>query len=187
MQADGTDPLDTTLSSALKFDQHDLNANREGRLTARQRNHVYVWQRPLLLALTVITVVIGVISAIAIIAVLLGVEISEVAVLLALGGEIVTVGLAFLIWSLRQRFRAMLQKPLVERVSGPVTIYVLRERQVESVSGGHKARPGYYIRIDALEFAIRDEAIAAFEDGAPYTVYYVSNPFRLLSAEKGHK
>jgi hypothetical protein len=176
--------LNTTLSSALNFDQHDLTANRDGRLTARQRNQVYVWQRPLVLALTIITVVIGVISAIAIIAVLLGVEITETGVLLALGGEIITVGLAFLIWSLRQRFKAMLQQPRVHTIRGPVTIYVLRERQVETMARSQTARPGFYIQIEALEFEVGDEVIGAFEDGAAYTLYYVPKPLRLLSAEK---
>lgn len=165
------------LDAALQFNAEDLNANREGRLSVRQRNRVFARRRSVLIALAIITLMMGVISGVVILAVLLGAAVSEMAILLALGGEIVTVGLAYLGWSLRQNFQKYLLPGRVARIEGPVTCYQLRERQNE------KTRIGYYLRIGDLEFEISDAALNAFIDGAPYIVYYVPRPLTLLSAE----
>ena len=171
------------LGAALKFDEHDLVANRAGRLSIRQRNRVFARQRGILIALTIITVFIGVLSAVVIVA-LLVIEnnVSEIGLLLALGGEVITVGLAFLIWNLWQRFRAHLTQPYVQQVSGPVTCYVLRERKA-GLAGGEMSQAGYYLQIGEMEFDVSDHTISAFNDGASYTVYYIQRPLRLLSAE----
>ncbi len=165
------------LDAALHFNTEDLHANREGRLSVRQRNRVFARRRSVLIALAVVTLFIGVIAGMVILAVLLGAVVSEVAILLALGGEVVTVGLAYLGWSLRQNYQKFLLPGRVMRIEGPVTCYQLRERQND------KSRTGYYVRIGALEFEISDAALNAFTDGAPYIVYYVPRPFTLLSAE----
>ena len=74
--------------------------------------------------------------------------------MLALGAEVLTVGLAFLAWSLWQRFRARLAPGLVLSVSGPVTCYVLRERQTDAIGGAPGTRTGYYLRVAEQEFAV---------------------------------
>src|SRR5690606_40016236 len=65
------------LAAAIGFNDDDLRANREGRLTTRQRNRVFARRRALIIALTIITASIGIISAIAILAVLTHAEISD--------------------------------------------------------------------------------------------------------------
>lgn len=172
-----------TLGTALDFDEHDLAANRDSRLTRRQRNSVYFWQRALIFVLIAITVVIGIAAAIVIAAVLVGAEVSATGVLLALGSEVFTAGLAFVTWLLGQRFKRLLEPGPVQRVSGPITCYVVRERQAEPVRGQPAARPRAYIQIDDLEFKVSDAVIGAFEDGARYNLYYVLHPLRLLAGE----
>jgi hypothetical protein len=165
------------LAAAIGFNDDDLRANREGRLTTRQRNRVFARRRTLIIALTIITAIIGIMSAIVILAVLTRAEISVPAILLGLGGEVVTVGLAYLVWSLRQGYRKYLLPGYVQQITGPVTCYQLRERQND------KTKTAYYLRIGDLEFEISDVALSAFTDGAPYSIYYVPRPLTLLSAQ----
>jgi len=165
------------LAAALKFNDDDLQANRAGRLTVRQRNRVYVKRRMVIIALTLITAFIGIISAIVTLAVLLGAVKSEVAILLALGGEVVTAGLAYWVWSLRQTFNTFLGEGYVARVEGPVTMYQLRERQED------KTRTVYALRIAHLEFEIPEQALNAFTEGSRYIIYYAPDALLLLSAE----
>jgi hypothetical protein len=165
------------LAAALKFNDDDLQANRAGRLTVRQRSRVYVQRRMLIIALTLITAFIGIISAIVILAVLLGAVNSAIAILLALGGEVVTAGLAYLVWSLRQNFNTYLGEGYVERIEGPVTMYQLRERQDD------KTKTVYALRIAHLEFEIPELALNAFTEGSHYIIYYAPDPLLLLSAE----
>jgi hypothetical protein len=165
------------LAAALGFNDDDLQANRAGRLTVRQRNRVYGLRYTLIIALAVVTAVIGLIAAVVIVAVLVGAAISPVAILLALGGEVITAGLAYWAWSLWQNYRTYLLPGRVQQVKGTVTVYQLRERQDE------RRKTVYYLRIDPLEFPISDEGLNAFTDGARYVVYYVPQPLTLLSAE----
>ncbi|MAS37685.1 MAG: hypothetical protein CL610_27060 [Anaerolineaceae bacterium] len=166
------------LAAELGFNEDDLRANQEGRMTVQQRNRVFVRRRMLIIALLLLTVCIGVISALVIVGVLTGVEISEFAILLALGGEVVTVGLAYLVWSLHQHFRTYLKPGRVQRVEGQAVCYQLRERQNE------KARTTYFLRIDQHEFEVSDRVISALTDGARYAAYYVPHRQTLLSAER---
>ncbi len=166
---------------ALKFDEAELRANREGRLGVRQRNRVFARRRWLIFALLLLTLLIGLLAASVILGLLPGA--TAEGIVLALGAEVLTVGLAFLAWSLWQRFRARLAPGLVLSVSGPVTCYVLRERQTDALAGAPGTRTGYYLRVAEQEFAVSEAVLAAFEDGAAYTFYYVARPFTLLSAE----
>jgi hypothetical protein len=165
------------LAAALKFNDDDLQANRAGRLTVRQRNRVYVQRRMVIITLTLITAFIGVISAIVILAVLLGAVKSEVAILLALGGEVITAGLAYLVWSLRQNYKTYLGEGYVAHIKGPVTMYQLRERQDD------KTKTVYALRVGHLEFEIPEPALSAFTEGSHYMIYYTPEPLTLLSAE----
>ncbi len=165
------------LAATLKFNDDDLQANRAGRLTVRQRSRVYVRRRTVIIALTLITAFIGIISAIVILAVLLGSAIFEFAILLALGGEIVTAGLGYLVWSLRQHYNTYLREGHVAHVEGPVMMYQLRERQDD------KTKTVYALRIAHLEFEIPELALNAFTEGSRYIIYYAPDPLTLLSAE----
>jgi hypothetical protein len=165
------------LAATLKFHDDDLQANRAGQLTVRQRNRVYVHRRMVIITLTLITAFIGVISAIVIVAVLVGAVKSEVAILLALGGEVITAGLAYLVWSLRQHFNTYLHDNRVAHIEGPVTMYQLRERQDDTI------KTVYALRIAHLEFEIPELALNAFTEGSSYMIYYVPDPLTLLSAE----
>ena len=167
---------------ALKFDEAELRANREGRLGVRQRNRVFARRRWLIFALLLLTLLIGLLAASVILGLLPGA--TAEGIVLALGAEVLTVGLAFLAWSLWQRFRARLAPGFVLSVSGPVTCYVLRERQTDA----HRRRAGHAHRLlsgrgGAGVRGVGGGALAAFEDGAVYTFYYVARPFTLLSAE----
>ncbi len=166
---------------ALKFNEAELRANREGRLGVRQRNRVFARRRRLIFALLLLTLLIGLLAASVILGLLPGA--TAEGIVLALGAEVLTVGLAFLAWSLWQRFRARLAPGFVLSVSGPVTCYVLRERQTDALGGAPGTRTGYYLGVAELEFAVSEAVLAAFEDGAVYTFYYVARPFTLLSAE----
>ena len=173
------DPFDTELGNAAGFDAEDLEANQAGRLTIRQRNRVFARQRSIMIALLLITLFIGLVSAIVIIAVLTQADASVVAGILAVIGEVITVALGYLLWSLRQRYRRFLRPGYVEQISGPITCYQLKERR-----DGTKTRTGYYLRLDAMEFEISEAALGEFQDSQSYTLYYVSRPLSLLSAER---
>lgn len=170
--------FDIALAQALGFDQEDLESNRAGRLTARQRKWVFARQRTILIALSIITLFIGLISAIVIVAVLLQADASVAAGILGVVGEVITVALVGLLWWLRQRYNRFLAPGYVEQISGPVTCYQLKER-----SEGDKTRTGYYLRLGAMEFEITEAALSVFQDGQPYTVYYTARPLRLLSVD----
>ncbi|MCE2489193.1 MAG: hypothetical protein J4G17_04365 [Anaerolineae bacterium] len=167
---------------ALNFDEAELRANREGRLTAAQRNRVFARRRRLIVVLALLTMLIGLLAASVILGLLPGA--TAEGIVLALGAEALTAGLAFLVWILWQRFRALLAPGLVHSVSGPVTCYVLRERRTDDIAG----RPGgtrtaYYLRAAGQEFAVSEAALAAIEDGATYRLHYVARPATLLSVE----
>ena len=147
----------------------------------RQRNRVHARRRRLIHALLLLTLLIGLLAASVILGLLPGA--TPQGIVLALGAEALTAGLAFLVWLLWQRFRARLAPGLVQSVRGPVTTYVLRERQTDTLAGRPDARTGYYLRIADQEFAVSEAVLAAFEDGADYTLYYVARPLTLLSAE----
>lgn len=166
---------------ALKFDAAELRANREGRLGARQRNRVHARRRRLIFILALLTLLIGALAASVILGLLPGA--TPEGIVLALGAEALTAGLAFLVWLLWQRYRALLAPGLVHSVSGQVSCYVLRERQTDNIAGGPATRTGYYLRIGDQEFAVPREAMDALEDGREYRVYYVARPRTLLSAE----
>jgi len=167
--------------AALKFDEAELRANREGRLSVRQRNRVFARRRRLIFALLLLTLLIGALAASVILGLLPGA--TPQGIVLALGAEALTAGLAFLVWSLWQGFRARLAPGMVQSVRGVVTSYVLRERRTDRLGGRLGARTGYYLRVADMEFAVSAAVPAAFEDGAAYRLYYVERPFALLSAE----
>jgi ABC-type lipoprotein release transport system permease subunit len=158
---------DSALARALGFDTEEMAANRQGRLTIRQRNRVFTRQRTIIIATLLITVFIGVVSAIVILAVLSQADASIVAGILAVIGEIITVALAYLVWWLRQRYRRFLLPGQVNQISGPITCYQLKERR-----SNDKARTGYYVQIDAMEFEVDELALGEFLDGQTYTIYY---------------
>lgn len=166
---------------ALNFDEAELRANREGRLGTRQRNRVYARRRRLIFILALLTLLIGALAASVILGLLPGA--TAEGIVLALGAEALTAGLAFLVWLLWQRYRALLAPGLVHSVSGQVSCYVLRERQTDNIAGEPATRTGYYWRIGDQEFAVPREAMTALEDGREYRVYYVARPHTLLSAE----
>ncbi len=168
-----------TLQSALDFAEVDLQANRLGQLTVRQRNRVFVRARVIYISLLLITVFIGVISAIVIIAVLVGAEVSAGGLILALGGEVVTVASGYLVWSLHRRYQNYLKPGHVQSISGPVTCYELKVRLANEAS-----RIMFYVRIDNLEFEVPAAALVAFTNHEHYRLYYVPQPRTLLSAEK---
>jgi hypothetical protein len=170
--------FDAALAQVLGFDQEELDANRQGRLTIRQRNRVFTRQRALIIAMLLITVFIGVVSAIVIIAVLTQADASIVAGILAVIGEIITVVLAYVVWYLRQRYRRFLRPGYVDRISGPVTCYQLKERSNEAT------HTSYYVRINAMEFEVPEAALGEFQDGQPYDIYYAPQRPGLLSAER---
>ncbi|MCY3719438.1 MAG: hypothetical protein OXG07_07770 [Anaerolineaceae bacterium] len=166
---------------ALKFDEAELRANREGRLSARQRNRVFARRRRLIVVLALLTLLIGLLAASVILGLLPGA--TAEGIVLALGAEALTAGLAFLLWILWQRFRALLAPGHVLCVSGPVSCYVLRERRTDDIAGRPGSRTGYYLRVAEQEFAVSEAALAAIEDGAIYRLYYVARPATLLSME----
>jgi len=171
--------FDAALAQAIGFDQEELEANRTGCLTLRQRHRVFARQRSIIIALLLITLFIGLVSAIVIVAVLTQADASIIAGILGIIGEVVTVGLAYAVWWLRQRYRRFLQPGYVEQVSGPVTCYQLKERH-----DGDKTRTGFYLRLEAMEFEISEAALSTFQDGQDYRIYYVPRPLTLLSTER---
>jgi hypothetical protein len=173
------DTFDSALAQVLGFDAEDLAANRTGRLTLRQRNRVFARQRTILIALSIITLFIGIVSAIVIIAVLLQADASIVAGILGVVGLVITIALAAGLRLLQQRYRRFLQPGYVEQIHGPITCYQLKER-----GEGDKTRTGFYLRLEAMEFEINEAALSLFQDGQPYTIYYSPRPLRLLSVEK---
>ena len=168
-----------TLHSALDFDDADLQANRQGRLTIRQRNRVFVRPRVIYRSLALITLFVGSISAMVILAVLLSTEVSPVSVVLALAGEVITVALGYWVWMLRRRYQTYLEPGRVQSISGPVTCYELKVRL-----SNEAVRVLFYVRIDDLEFEVNAAVLVAFSDGQHYTLYYVPQPLTLLSGER---
>jgi hypothetical protein len=168
-----------TLQTALDFDDADLQANRRGQLTARQRNRVFVRPRVIYRSLALITLFIGSISAMLILAVLMNTDVSPVSVVLALAGEVITVALGYWTWTLRRQYETYLEPGRVHAISGPVNCYELKVRL-----SNEAARVLFYVRVDDLEFEVNAAALVAFTDGQDYTLHYIPQPLTLLSGER---
>ncbi|MBK8029116.1 MAG: hypothetical protein IPK17_06300 [Chloroflexi bacterium] len=149
------------LAQLLDFTQHDLNANRSGRLTERQRAHLQL-RRDASSAL--LSTGVGGLIVVAAVCVGLAQDISKLHVELLFVIPIAFV-LAYII-QLWVNFTRDLSARRVDAVSGCAT--------------AQRAR----LRIGHSRFTVADETVAtAFQSGAEYRAYYARRSKMLLSAE----
>lgn len=164
---------DDVLKTAFYFDQHDLEANRVGKLTDWQLNRLKADLRRATAALAIL---------------LFGalVVFGGGASIYTSGGQpsglltaafvmLVVVGiLALYYWFRNQRASADLREQKVSVVEGRV--------ELRAVSSGESST-AYSVRIGEVQFPLKKQEFLAFKNGDPYRVYYAPNSKKLLSAE----
>jgi hypothetical protein len=153
------------LAQLLDFTQHDLNANRSGRLTERQRAHLQLRR-----------------------------DASSALLSTGVGGLIVVaavcVGLAQDISKLHVELLFVI--PIAFALAYSIQLWLnftrdLSARRVEAVKGcatTHTRLRWHTLRIGHNRFTVDDETVAAaFQSGAEYRAYYARRSKMLLSAE----
>jgi len=157
--------MNSQFADLLDFTQHDLNANRRGRLTDRQRAHLQM-QRDATSALysTGAGLLIG---------------LAAVCIGLTQTASKFYVELLFVI-------------PTAFLLAYIIQLWInftldLRARRVDAVSGCALAQPILRVQtrlhIGSLNFALSDRVARAFQNGSAYRVYYARRSKTILSVE----
>ena len=153
------------LAQLLDFTQHDLNANRSGRLTERQRAHLQL-RRDASSAL--LSTGVGGLIVVAVLCIGQTHDASKLHVEL-----LFVIPIAFALTYIIQLWFNFTRD--------------LSARRVEAVSGCATAQTRLHchrLRIGHSRFTVADETVAtAFQSGAEYRAYYARRSKMLLSAE----
>ncbi len=153
------------LAQLLDFTQHDLNANRSGRLTERQRAHLQLRR-----------------------------DASSALLSTGVGGLIVVAALCIgqTHDAPKLHVELLFVIPIAFALTYSVQLWLnftrdLSVRRVEAVSGCATAQTRLHchrLRIGHSRFTVADETVAtAFQSGAEYRAYYARRSKILLSAE----
>jgi len=150
----------------------DLQANRDGRISERQREsfgqpqfkpivHVVIWGHALFIG--------GLLGAIAIVS-------GSTAMWLVLGLVTALGAFPFIVMQNEGSYRPVLKNDLAAGTVAQVTgLVILQKREGR--------RPKHEVIIAGHRFSVSDKAFAAFENHESYRVYYLPRSAVLLSAE----
>ncbi|HEX2908350.1 MAG TPA: hypothetical protein VHO69_15870 [Phototrophicaceae bacterium] len=162
--------LETDLMAALNFTDEDLEANRDGRLSQRQRQRFAKMQANI----TTEIYLAGFVGLIGIPILVYWYHLHSVswleAVPPALISSFVCLMLVLSWWERRIMLAADLREESVETLQGLVKLEHLGK------SGGH-------FNLQNQNFPLSSKALLAFKNGDPYCIYYAPNTRTLLSAE----
>lgn len=152
------------LMQALNFNEDDLAANREGRLSKAQRNLLYSHQN-----VQNTWILLSFLTGCPLMLVLL-LAASRLGALILV--PVMVIGLAVATWfflSQRQRFARDLADA-VHVLEGPVQLDVISEST-------------YIVAIGDQELSVKKAAFLAFKNGDPYRIYYAPHSKTVLSVE----
>jgi hypothetical protein len=161
------------LMAAIGFTEEDLQANREGYLTKKQRRELNddrtLWK--IFFALTIPTFLIGTLWVI-----LDGIYfkytiINRIEMMSLLW--VFVLGIGFYIWRKIKKYNLDLHKGDVQAVQGIVQLG----------EGGNSGVRRYYCYIQGISWSINLFTHASFKAGDPYAIYYAPHSKTLLSTE----
>jgi hypothetical protein len=162
------------LMQAIGFTEEDLEANREGYMSKRQRSRLYAkrssWGIRTILA-------VGITLFLCVSAIIDGNRIGDtVSSRLAIIGLICIVGGSAVVYTRLKgaNFTADLWKG---------EIHIIEGRVVLDVSNQGNRGDFYTVRIDDTTFAINKPIFLAFKNDDPYRIYYAPRSKTILSAE----
>lgn len=164
--------MTNNLQQALDFTDDDLQANRDGKLSPKQRMKLESAQKGSFRALWVMAII-------TLAALILGVFVGGI-VLIMLGTIALLLSIMALVEYLNS-YRAYdhdLKLPTIETVQGLLE-YMMREN---SAFDGMTHPAG--IRIGDMKFLLLDDQVLSFEEGEVYVLYYAPATQTLLSAEQ---
>ncbi len=166
-----------TLMTALGFNEDDLEANRGGYMSKRQRAVLSRERSGWLNRIAIMIVAIAGFFVFMILSDLLQSGIREN----VLGGLSLAGGVAALYMAyMRSRLNNDLHKGDVFVVDGTVSLYIEKTR--------NQFMPyNYYLSVENRHFKIERPVHDAFTDGEPYAIYYAPFSKKILSAEWLHK
>ncbi|HEX2623446.1 MAG TPA: hypothetical protein VHL11_24965 [Phototrophicaceae bacterium] len=175
--------FDPALGTALKFNQDDLQANRVGGITDRQRTAIYSQMlasagKGLLIGFIGLVIFLiafaaegpvyhTIINGDVVIRETIPANVPVIAAagLLLILGLVISISMLFYAWRLRQDLKA----GKVTTVNGSLTT-------------GRNLR-GAYIQVNGIQFRVNQVAVQSFQAEKAYMLYYVPHSKRILSAE----
>lgn len=162
------------LIKAIGFTYADLDANRDGYMSKKQRAALSKERQFLLYTITIGVVGIAILYAIILLRnVIEGREISYNIVLIAFIFFVPVLGFLFT-WFNRNQLNSDLYKGTVYVVEGVISLHI--------TDYGKKAT-FYYMYVQEEKFRLEKPVFEAFVDGEPYAIYYAPNSKTILSAE----
>lgn len=160
------DAPDVALMQALKFSSKDLDANRDGLLTADQKRRIWRWQLGWSVLMWSIALFVAWLGQ-------SGPSMWHIEAIRVLWVSLVVVLILVAFW-LQQRVTRVLAAGKVVRAYGP-----MKRRMWK----GERSDPAYYIRICEEEFEVSQNIYNFFCDGENYTLYYLPVIHYLLSVD----
>jgi hypothetical protein len=161
------------LMSAIGFNEDDLEANRGGYMSKKQRAMMSHERAAWLNRIAIMIVVIAGFFVFMIVSSRLQPGLKE----MVLGGLILGGGIAALYMAyMRSRLNNDLHKGGVFVVDGTVSLYIAKTRDVITPYN-------YYLSVENRHFTVERSVYDVFTDGDPYAIYYAPHSKTLLSAE----
>jgi hypothetical protein len=190
-KAKGTPKYDSwsqqyALIKAIGFTYDDLDANRGGYMSKKQRAALSKERQFLLYTITIGVVGIAILYAIILLRnVIEGREISYNIVLIAFIFFVPVLGFLFT-WFKRNQLNADLYKGTVYVVEGVISLHVKRLGDygfIMTMRNDRNQAIYYDLYIQDEKFRVEKPVFEAFVDGEPYAIYYTPHSKTILSAE----
>jgi len=163
-----------SLAEALHFSEDELDLNREGQLSDRQRDELLsIAHQIKSLELLVYLISPIVILFVILDGIRLGDTLSSRAVMLGVVG-LTAYGIVAVVNRYMAHYQFDAEDDIVSAVQGHILLDIRRQSRNSAV---------YVVRVSGEAFNVGKEVFFAFKNGDPYALYYVSRTRRLLSAE----
>lgn len=160
------------LATALKFNDNDLMANRDGYMTKEQRVRLRRIGLSRYLPSAFGSIVFGIAFFLCLLLLLTGLRDGQLLFLLSIFGfmSVWLAGYAYVHW---RKFKADLEKGNVAMAAGQIRLNIY----------GFGNRIGFSVGIEKQSFGVKRRILLAFKNGEPYQIYYAPHSRTLLSAE----
>jgi hypothetical protein len=155
-----------TLQVALGFDDEDIEANRDGRLSNRQRarlaDHEFRW------------IGIAILASLVIVWSILNAS-GRIDVAIGQGGIpwLIAAAITGYAWYKGKQYYDYLHAQEIGAVQGRVQLNMQSSKNSTALTVG----------IQDLQFSVKQQAFLAFKNGDPYAIYYAPRSKTILSAE----
>jgi hypothetical protein len=179
---------DQKLKDYFKFDEGDLQANRQGQLSEKQKNEILRrrkdWKKSgISYSLVIIALGLGIVAVNAVLSFLRDPQPHLDTGALVTAGLCVLLGLLLLYLTLTgESGRTDISEDIVKKAEGPVNL-INGER---TMTGSHNSRSVVYfseLHVGARTFSVTHDLEDIMMQGDVYAVYYDDHNYKILSAE----